>query len=171
MRGRNPNTLEFIETVVNASSVKKKIGGNTASPEYLEDKFSKHREYYIDYTIKDMKEAEEKGARILEQNSMQYIRFTGECQGNPKIKAGMIITIKGMGEIYSGEYFIKQAEHELRPLRGYVTTFEAVRNARNVKKGAGLATGVEVRPAKKEEKGKLVKDWIEIRLLDEQTGE
>jgi phage protein D len=171
VRGRNPATLDFIEVIADASSVKKKTGGNTASPEYLEEKFSKHREYYTDYTIKDVKEAEERGANILEQNSMKYIRFTGECQGDPKIKAGMVITIKGMGEIYSGEYFLKQVEHELKPMTGYVTSFEAVRNARNVKKGAGLATGADVRPAKKEEKGKLVKNWIEIRLLDEQTGE
>ena len=192
VRGRNPNTLEFIETVTGASSVKRKIGGNTASPEYLESKFSKHREYYTDYSIKSIKEAEEVGLRILEQNSMQYIRFTGECQGDPKIKAGMTVTIKGMGEIYSGEYLLKQAEHELRPMTGYVTTFEAVRNARevkkvsilvtdaiqsvkgknliNLKKIAGLAANPILQQIKDVVKGILVKDWLEIRLSDKQTG-
>ena len=121
VRGRNPSTLDFIEVVVDASSVKKKIGGNTAASEFLEGQFSKHREYVTDYAIKSIKEAEELGKRILEQNTMNYIKFTGECQGDPGIKAGMTITIKGMGEIYSGEYFLKQVEHELIPMTGYVT--------------------------------------------------
>jgi hypothetical protein len=126
----------------------------------LEAQISKQREYVTDYTIKSIKEAEELGLRILEQNNMNYIRFTGECQGDPKIKAGMIITIKGMGEQYSGEYLLKQVEHELIPMTGYVTTFEAVRNARNVKKGAGLATGVGVNAGKKDDRGFLFEDDI-----------
>ena len=171
VRGRNPNTLEFIETVTGASSVKRKIGGNTSAPEYLEAKLRKYREYNIDYSIKDIKEAEEKGKRLLEQNSMRYISFTGECQGDPKIRAGIMVTIKGMGERYSGEYFIKQTEHELRPMSGYTTTFEAVRNAREVKKKTGVATNSILKKIKKVVKGILVKNWFEFRLLDEQTGE
>jgi len=142
-----------------------------SQPEYLEAKFTKYREYNIDYSIKDIKEAEEKGKRLLEQNSMRYISFTGECQGDPKIKAGIMVTIKGMGERYSGEYFIKQAEHELRPMSGYTTTFEAVRNAREVKKKTGVATNSILKKIKKAVKGILVKNWLEMRLLDEQTGE
>ena len=66
---------------------------------------------------------------------------------------------------------MKQVEHELIPMTGYAVTFEAVRNAREVKKGAGLATASIIQQIKKIVKGILVKDWIEIRLLDEQTGE
>jgi hypothetical protein len=77
-----------------------------------------------------------------------------------------------MGEIYSGEYLLKQVEHELKPMTGYVTSFEAVRNARNVKKkSAGSARVSIIQQVKKAVKGILVKKWIEIRLLDKQTRE
>ena len=136
-----------------------------SQPEYLEAKFTKYREYNIDYSIKDIKEAEEKGKRLLEQNSMRYISFTGECQGDPKIKAGIMVTIKGMGERYSGEYFIKQAEHELRPMSGYTTTFEAVRNAREVKKKTGVATNSILKQIKKAVKGILNPSFSNLQWM------
>jgi len=97
---------------------------------HIEKNLGKYKQNYFDYSIKDKKGAEDRAAQILEQNSMDYIRYTGECQGNPKIRAGMTVTIKGMGEIFSGKYLVKQAEHELVPLQGYTTSFEAVRNTR-----------------------------------------
>ena len=167
VRGRNPSTLEFIETTVSGSSVERKIGGNTSTPEYLEDKISKHKEYVTDYSIKNIKEAEELGKKILEQNSMRYINFTGECQGDPKIKAGMTITIKGMGEQYSGEYFLKQVEHELIPMTGYTVTFEAVRNAREVKKGSGLAANSLLDKIKQALKGKLNPSFTNLQWMQD----
>jgi phage protein D len=171
VRGRNPDTGKFIEATAGPDKVKKKIGGNTTAPTHIEKNIAKFTHNYFDYGIKDIKGAEERAAIILEQNSMDYVRFIGECQGNPKILAGMTITIKGMGEIYSGKYFVMQAEHELIPMQGYMTSFEVVRNSTLARKEKKQWTSATDGPTKKKEKGKLKNNWLELRLVDEDSGE
>jgi phage protein D len=166
VRGRNKDTGVFIEAIAGPDKIKKKIGGDTAAPTHIEKNLAKHKHYYFDYGIKDIKGAEERAALILYQNSMDYVRFTGECQGNPKVLAGMTINIKGMGEIYSGKYLVTQAEHELIPLQGYMTSFEVVRNATLARKGKKQWVSATTVPAKKKAKGKLKPEFSNLQWLD-----
>jgi phage protein D len=165
VRGRNPDTGKFIEATAGPDKVKKKIGGNTTAPTHIEKNIAKFTHNYFDYGIKDIKGAEDRAAIILEQNSMDYVRFVGECQGNPKIRAGMTITIKGMGEIYSGKYLVMQAEHELIPMQGYMTSFEVVRNSTLARKEKKQWVPATDRP-KKKAKGKLKPEFSNLQWLD-----
>lgn len=163
VRGRNSADGKFIEALAGPDKVKKKIGGDTAAPAHIEKNIAKYKHHYFDYSIKGIKGAEERAALILQQNAMDYVRFTGECQGNPKVLAGMTITIKGMGEIYSGKYLVTQAEHELIPLQGYMTSFEVVRNATLARKGKKQWTSATNGPAKKKAKGKLKPEFSNLQ--------
>lgn len=163
-RGRDPKKGTFIEAIAGPDSVKRKIGSGTVAPVYLEKTLGeKYIHDIFDYSITDRKSAEKIAEHALWQSSMEYIRLFGECEGNPNIRAGMTIIIKGMGDNFSGKYLVKQVEHELIPMHGYVTSFEIVRNTRGsgsskVKSDSGSRQAM-AQPEKKktETRGVLVK--------------
>ena len=58
----------------------------------------------------------------LNQLANAYLAAEGECDGNPLIKAGTRLKIKGVGQKYSGTYRVAKAVHTLTA-GGYVTQF------------------------------------------------
>ena len=59
----------------------------------------------------------------LDQLANAYLAAEGSCAGNPKIKAGVLLKITGVGKNYSGTYRVAKATHILRGGSGYVTSF------------------------------------------------
>ncbi len=59
----------------------------------------------------------------LDQLANAYLGAEGSCAGNPKIKAGVLLKITGVGRNYSGTYRVAKATHVLRGGAGYVTSF------------------------------------------------
>ncbi len=59
----------------------------------------------------------------LDQLANAYLGAEGSCAGNPKIKAGVLLKITGVGRKYSGTYRVAKATHVLRGGSGYVTSF------------------------------------------------
>ena len=53
----------------------------------------------------------------------QKIEASGSAGGNPKLLAGSIIKISGVGTRFSGEYFVTGATHSFSPSEGYSTAF------------------------------------------------
>lgn len=54
--------------------------------------------------------------------SREFIQAEGTCLGDPRVKAGWTVTIKGVGQRFSGKYFVTSATHTYRE-QGYETTF------------------------------------------------
>lgn len=50
---------------------------------------------------------------IANDLSNEFIQAEGVCYGNPKVRAGYTLTIKGVGNRFSGKYFITAATHTL----------------------------------------------------------
>jgi phage protein D len=66
--------------------------------------------------------------RFLEM-SLGYICGDGVCIGEPRLRAGMVVKIEGIGTRFSGLYYVTRAEHRFSPQRGYRTAFTVRRNA------------------------------------------
>jgi len=52
----------------------------------------------------------------------ESVQAEGTCWGDPRVKAGWTVTIKGIGQRFSGKYFVTSATHVYN-LSGYETTF------------------------------------------------
>ena len=61
--------------------------------------------------------------------AIELISGEGEAVGNPAIRAGTTLKFEGLGERFSGLYYVRKAEHRLGPKIGYVTKFNVSRNA------------------------------------------
>ena len=68
-------------------------------------------------------EADAMAQATLDQLANAYLGAEGSCAGNPKVKAGVLLKISGVGTNYSGTYRVAKATHVLRGGSGYVTSF------------------------------------------------
>ncbi|MCB9107671.1 MAG: VgrG-related protein [Anaerolineales bacterium] len=67
-------------------------------------------------------EAEALAARLSDDLSREFIQAEGICRGDPRVKAGWFITLKGLGQRFSGHYFVTSATHTYSAA-GYETRF------------------------------------------------
>ncbi len=68
-------------------------------------------------------EAEKLAQSILDDHCHAFVEAEGSCLGNPRVRAGVEVEIKGVGNRFSGRYRVTRAVHR-RDLSGYVTDFE-----------------------------------------------
>lgn len=68
-------------------------------------------------------EAEEIAQAELDQLSEGMIRGTGESVGLPELRAGTTLRLEGLGDMFTGIYYIQQATHWIDN-SGYGTTLE-----------------------------------------------
>jgi phage protein D len=68
-------------------------------------------------------EADQFATSILEDRCHAFFTAEGSCLGNPAVRAGAEVEIKGVGERFSGRYRITRAVHRYN-LSGYSTEFE-----------------------------------------------
>ncbi len=86
-----------------------------------------HKTHAINGGI-DYNDAKEIALSFLLRNSLEYQTCTCKCEGNHKIKLGNRITVKYLGEEFSGEYLIDHITHEFSVLNGYTTECFLKRN-------------------------------------------
>ena len=104
----------------------------------IDDTFGGADELCLDPQVLDQKTADQRAIDILELNNRNYVTGNGATYGNPEIRAGKIIKSEGLGEKFSGKYFVISAKHELVPLRGYRTSFSFISSLGTpVQAGAG----------------------------------
>jgi uncharacterized protein involved in type VI secretion and phage assembly len=68
-------------------------------------------------------EADAMAQSALDQLANAYLAADGTTHGNPKIKAGVMLQITGVGENYSGTYRVAKSTHVIRGGGGYETQF------------------------------------------------
>jgi len=68
-------------------------------------------------------EAETLAQSVLDDRCHAFFHGEGTCRGNPKVRAGAEVELKGIGQRFSGRYRITRAIHRY-DLEGYTTEFE-----------------------------------------------
>ncbi len=62
------------------------------------------------------------------QNLIEFIEGEGECVGNTKVRAGVNIQINGLGDRFSGIYYVISSAHIFDYNQGYRTRFKVRRS-------------------------------------------
>jgi uncharacterized protein involved in type VI secretion and phage assembly len=66
-------------------------------------------------------EADKMAQSAINQLANAYLAAEGTCDGDPRIKAGVLLNIKGVGKNYSGTYRVAKSVHVIRGGGGYET--------------------------------------------------
>ncbi|MBN2443249.1 MAG: hypothetical protein JXJ04_17950 [Spirochaetales bacterium] len=107
--------------VITGTSTAKDI--DAAGGAVIDDQFGGAKTIHIDQYALDQEGADQCAIDLLTRNTRDYVKGRGSTFGNPDIHGGSIVKVEGIGEKFSGKYFILSALHQLIPLEGYKTSF------------------------------------------------
>jgi len=81
------------------------------------------KEIINDRPVNTQSEADLLSKSVLNDNCQTFFQAEGTCVGNPNVRAGKLVEIKGIGQRFSGKYLVTRAIHRQDNTQ-YVTQFE-----------------------------------------------
>ncbi len=100
--------------------------GEKGGQKAIEKSFAEREEVVTHVAVKDKDEAEKLARETLENIAKDMIKGSGSTVGLPDLRAGSVLQIKGLGDRFSGRYFVTATTHTLGD-SGYTTQFECRR--------------------------------------------
>ena len=73
--------------------------------------------------VSSQQDADQRAKGILKQRAEGFVGGSGETIGIPEFKAGMNVTLQGLGDVFNTTVYIKQTTHSVNT-SGYRTTFQ-----------------------------------------------
>lgn len=105
-----------------------KMGGRMSGAAISERAFGAAIDVVVDHPVGSQAEAQQIAQARYDRFALNFITGEGACSGNPKIKAGKVIKLDGIGKRFSGQYYVTSAIHRNSMASGYVTEFKVRRN-------------------------------------------
>jgi phage protein D len=84
------------------------------------------QEVVVDAVALSEEEVKKLAISLLTERAYEFITGTGRVIGLPDLRPGEIVELNGLGKRFSGEYYVKKAEHTLNS-NGYITQFDVRR--------------------------------------------
>jgi phage protein D len=101
------------------------IAVSAGQPE-LEASFKDREEVVSDLPVNSVQEATTLAREFLQENAKSMIKGSGSTVGFPELRAGSILQIGGLDELFNGRYFVTGTTHAIGG-SGYTTQFECRR--------------------------------------------
>jgi phage protein D len=104
------------------------MGGSESGPAAVRHAFEPATSARVSQPVHGQEEADQLARRGFVEMALGHIRAEGLCIGTPTLRAGSVVKIEGLGERFSGPYYVTSAEHRFGRNKGYRTAFSARRN-------------------------------------------
>ena len=129
VRGWNPASKEAILGVARIGAETTKMNGSQSGPEIADMAFGAFSDATTDIPIASQTEADQIAEARFNALALELTTGEGEVVGEPTLRAGNTIELRGLGTRFSGLYYVTKSEHRIAPDIGYVTRFDVRRNA------------------------------------------
>jgi phage protein D len=129
VRGWNPKDKKEIVAHSTAGDLSTVMGGTTSGPSNVQKVFSRTGSTLVTLPVQSQEEADRIAKQRFSEIALDYVRAEGKCIGDPQLRAGIIVKVEGIGERFSGSYYVHAVEHRYSMGKGYRTAFSARRNA------------------------------------------
>ena len=129
VRGWDPGRQTAVSGEAKSDSQNSGLGVNQSGAKISKDKFGENALLITENSVKSQGEAENMARAVFREISLRYNQSEGRCLGEPKIRAGKIVRLKGVGNKLNGKYYVLATQHELSR-DGYVTGFKVCRSGR-----------------------------------------
>lgn len=120
---KKPINVTVTRQQLNVRSMKRK------DEQFIESAFDRE-EIISNIPVRNEPEAKREARAALERIVKDMITGSGSTVGMPDLRAGTVVYIRGIGERFSGRYFITTTTHTIND-SGYLTTFEARREEKD----------------------------------------
>jgi phage protein D len=122
VRGWNEDDMEPIVAVATQADIVDAQGGNTGAGNAT-TAVGGREDVVIGATVTTQAEALVLARALLRNRAYEFITGRGEIIGLPDLRPGDTMTLSGLGDRFSGSYYVKRVEHEIGA-NGYGTRFE-----------------------------------------------
>ena len=123
VRGWDPQRKEEIVSRASESQIAPHVGVAESGAELAQRAFGVAAQLVVsDRPVANVEEANAMAQALCDEVGGDFIKARGVCLGDPRVKAGCMIAIRGIGMRFSGQYFITSATH-VQDENGYETLF------------------------------------------------
>jgi len=105
------------------------MAGSASGPTLGHQAFGKANASSVRLPVQSIEEAEQIAKQRFSEMALEFVRAEGVCIGEPRLRAGTVVKIEGIGKRFSGLYYVTSCEHRYKSRKGYRTFFSAKRNA------------------------------------------
>jgi phage protein D len=98
----------------------------------------------VDRPVFSTKQAEKMAQALCDELGGEFVYADGKAEGNPKIRPGTVVELEGMGDRFSGKYYVTETRHFYHQ-RVYKTEF-SVRGLRAGNLFSTLSPAVRLQP-------------------------
>jgi phage protein D len=130
VRGWNPRRGTPIEASVTWADLPNRPLRDSDRLYRIQQGFQKRHEVITDRPFRNRQEARQFALDRLQRLSQDMVTARGSTIGFPELRAGRKIEVQGLGNTFSGQYFLKSTTHTIGT-GGYTTEFEARLEERN----------------------------------------
>ena len=128
VRGWNPSGKE--EYVAHSVAGSEQLmGGSASGSTAVQQAFGNTGRTTVDLPVHSQAEADQLADGQLKETAMTYIEGYGICIGIADLRAGNSVKIQGIGQRFSGIYYVTSSEHKYDPRSGYRTAITVRRNS------------------------------------------
>ncbi|MCP4664708.1 MAG: phage late control D family protein [bacterium] len=121
VRGWSPETKEALIGVARAGDETTRMEGGSIGAAIAEEAFFETAAAIVDIPVYSQAEADQIAKARFNDMAVELIRGEAVAVGNPELRAGATLRLSGVGERFTGLYYITRAEHRVGPGEGYVT--------------------------------------------------
>ena len=126
--GWDENNCEGITGSAGLSDIPVKVGGDSSWEDNSKGASGTWKAVFTADDLYDNEDAKNRAIGYLQNISMEYQTGVGKCEGNRYIFPGMRVTIKYVGEHFSGEYIAERVVHEVSVNGPFTTEVYVKRN-------------------------------------------
>jgi phage protein D len=124
VRGWDPRTKQAITATSTPEDLPRTTGGGDgqSGPAAADSALQGRQDVVVDAPVASEEEARELAKSLLHERAYEFITATGRIAGLPELRPGDNLEIYGLGQRFSGSYFVKRVEHSLSA-SGFFTDF------------------------------------------------
>ena len=130
VQGWNPQKKEEVIATSQVGDVGSLVNASVSGPAMVSEKFENlSGGTSVDLMIGSQAEADQIAQGWFKEMSLQYVVGDGVCIGRAELKSGTLVNVVGLGDRFSGHYYVTGTEHSYNPKTGYRTSFSFRRDA------------------------------------------
>ncbi len=123
VRGWDPKRKREIVGRVTQGEGSPEIGESRSGSELASEAFQKDGKLLVaDRPVADQTEAEGLAQALFDELTSSFVKARGVASGDPRLRAGKMVTVRSVGDRFSGRYHITATTHSYRA-EDYVTVF------------------------------------------------
>ena len=125
VRGWDSTKKEAIVASASAADLPGASSG-ASGPQEAKRTLGDRQDVVVDAVVTSQDEAQKLAVSLLCERAYEFITASGEVIGLPDLRPGDNVDLDGLGERFSGSYYVKKVEHKLGNA-GFTSRFEARR--------------------------------------------